>query len=62
MGNSPSIRPSVSSIFSYEEALTRITPEEFDHIEASYEELLCVPDKENFVKKAFLGFPEKFSG
>ena len=62
MGNSQSVKPSVGSIISYEEALTRITGEEYEHLKISYDELLCLPDQSNFVSKAFLGFPEKFSG
>lgn len=62
MGNSPSIKPSIVTIITYEEALTRISNEEFEHLESSYDELLCVPDKISFVTKAFLGFPEKFAG
>ena len=62
MGNAQSVKPSVTSIISYEEALSRITGEEYEHLQTSFDELLGFPDRDSFVSKAFLGFPEKFSG
>lgn len=61
MGNSQSVKPLVTSIITYEEALSRITAEEYEHLQTSYEDLLGLPDQTSFVSKAFLGFPEKFS-
>ena len=49
-------------VISVDEVKSRLKPDELEHLEISYDELLSTPNKESFVEKAFLGFPEKFAG
>ena len=49
-------------MISVDEVRSRLKQDELEHLMLSYDELLSNPNKESFIEKAFLGFPEKFAG
>ena len=60
MGNTGSCIK-ITDILSYEEARSRLTCGEYEHLELSFSQILSPPTKQNFLRQAFLGFPASFS-